>query len=60
MLSKGVSMLKEPSSPYRGKSSAFILIRDVEDEEVESILLALGKLVSSPSILLTANQGYEG
>ena len=51
---------KEANSSNRGKSSAYVLFTNVEDEEGEPVLLASGKLISSPSILLTANQEYGG
>ena len=45
---------------FRGKSSAYKSFLDVEDEEGAMTLLAIAKLISSPSILSTANQGYGG
>ena len=51
-------MLKKPSSKSRGKSSVFKGLGNVEDEEGDTILLDTGKLISSPSILSTTNQGY--
>ena len=44
---------------FRGKSSAYKGFQDVDDEEGDMSSLANGKLKTTPSILLSTNQGNE-
>ena len=56
MTPRGLS-IREPDSLSAGQIPVFKGFHDVEDEEGTMILLDVAKLKTTPSILLTTNQG---
>ena len=59
MMSKGVCMLRNQNSSLQGKSTAYKAFCNVEDEEGAMTPLDTEKLKTTPSILLTTNQGIR-